>query len=163
MTSGVKITGLRELERTLKKLEPKNSKNVLRAAIRAAGRVVVVEARQNLPSEYDTLSRSLTHKLLKQRSAVRMNLIVGPTTGEQARYNGWYAHLVEFGVAPHPIPKGNGRRIMNIGDGEVATKVQHPGVKKRPFLRPALDNNLEKIKDAYIAKLWAGIKKKLPL
>jgi len=154
------IKGLKELNKNLKRLDSRSTKNVLRAALRAGGRVVVKEARNKLPSEYDTLQRALTLKLQRQRSPVEMKLNVGLTMGSGARYDGWYGHIVEFGAAPHDIP-ASGSKLMNIGDGQVATKVRHPGVKKRPFLRPAFEQNILKIQKVFISKLWTGIKKKM--
>ena len=52
---------------------------------------------------------------------------VGFTQGRKYKYDGWYANIVEFGAAPHTIPK-NGRKIrMRIGDNYFVGPINHPG------------------------------------
>lgn len=51
-----------------------------------------------------------------------------------------YAHMVEFGTAPHTI-RGRKigllkRRAMGV-DGRLGTKVEHPGTAAQPFFFPA--------------------------
>lgn len=163
----VKITGLKNLEKNLKKLELKQAKNVLRASIRAGGRVVVKAARNNLPGNYIVLRKSLTVKVKRQRSPVFIVAQVGTTTGKNARYDGYYANMVEFGTDPHVIPRKRGsksskvNKILKFNDNVYRTSINHPGTPARPFLRPAFDNNIRQIEKAFAAKMWEGIKKVL--
>jgi len=75
--------------------------------------------------------------------------IIGPAQGFKITYQGKprdpanYAHLVEFGTAKHLIsPKGGkgATGTLKIGQTHVVGSVQHPGFKKKPFLRPAFDS-----------------------
>lgn len=57
----------------------------------------------------------------------------------------FYAHIIEFtGARPHTIPalSSLGKIFLNIF-GNVRTSVAHPGMKPRPFLRPALDSQAQ--------------------
>jgi hypothetical protein len=64
-----------------------------------------------------------------------------PETGENPAN---IAHLVELGTEPHTIaPKGMaGSLKIKRGSGprvHVRGEIQHPGAKRKPFLRPAYD------------------------
>lgn len=49
-----------------------------------------------------------------------------------------YAHLVEYGVAPHAVGKGS--KLKKRGRTEAnQTGIMHPGQAPRPFMRPAWD------------------------
>lgn len=60
----------------------------------------------------------------------------------------WYAHFVEYGTSEHIMPRISSKKgntmifpgTNNFKGQLVKTKkVDHPGAKKRPFLRPAAD------------------------
>lgn len=161
------MTGVKELERNLKKLELKQAKNVLRASIRAGGRVVVKAARNNLPGNYITLRKSLTVKVKRQRSPVYIEAVVGMTVGKTAKYNGWYGHIVEFGADPHTIPatikpgSSYKNKTLKLNDKTYRATVNHPGLPARAFLRPAFENNVKQVEKSFSGKLWEGIKKVL--
>jgi len=160
MSLNIKVTGLRELNKNLKKLKGRQAQNVIAASLRAGGRVIVKEARTRLDPEYETLSKSLTVKVKRRRSPYVLNAVIGPTTGRKAKFDGWYAHFVEFGVDPHELTIKS-KKVMNIGDDNFATTASHPGIKAKPFLRPAVDSTLRQIEKAYSKKMWEGIRKLL--
>lgn len=162
----VKIIGLKKIEKKLKKLDPNKAKGLLRASLRAGGRVVVKAAKARLGSNYKTLRKSLTVRVKRQRSARFMDAEVGPTVGRDAKYNGWYAHIVEGGADPHTIPKSNKRgdrnaKTLQLDEKTFRSVVQHPGIAARPFMRPAYDNNVKAIEKAFAKKMWEGINKLL--
>lgn len=67
-----------------------------------------------------------------------------------------YAHLVEYGTAPHAIGKGS--RTKKRGRREVSqVGGLHPGAKARPFMRPTLDTK----HDEAIAAIAAEAKSEL--
>lgn len=158
MSAGIQVHGLKELDKALKQIGPRAAKNALRASIRAAGRVVVKDARRRLPPQYDTLKRSLFVKVNRQRDPFSITAQVGPTTGRSAKYDGWYAHLVEFGVDPHEITVKN-RKVLVDYSTVYGKKVQHPGVPAKPFLTPAFEQNKQEIVEAQRKKLWEAIRK----
>lgn len=162
-----KVKGFKNLEKNLKKLEMKNAKNLVRASLRAGGRVVVKKARANLPSNYVTLRKSLTVKVLRSRSPVYMDSQVGHTVGKKAKYNGWYGHIVEGGAAGHEIERVENKtktyrgKKLKLGDNIFRERVMHPGFPARPYFRPAYDTSIKKIEEAYAEKMWSGIQKML--
>ncbi len=157
MTIILKIEGLKELNHALKQLPRRAANRALKSSIRAGGRVVVKAARRNLPPNYVVLKKSLFVKVLRQ-GKYSINALVGPRTGKDARYDGWYAHIVEFGAAPHEITIAT--RNVLASQGQVfGTKVKHPGVAARPFFRPAFDGNIHQIIEAQRMKLWQAIER----
>lgn len=55
-----------------------------------------------------------------------------------------YAHLVEFGTAPHSTARGAGKRSKKRSRrDEVRGGHLHPGAKPKPFMRPAFDEQSE--------------------
>lgn len=60
-------------------------------------------------------------------------VVIGPDTE--------YAAFVEFGTAPHEIRPKKGKVLAWRGPGGMvyATKVNHPGTKAQPYVRPAFE------------------------
>jgi HK97 gp10 family phage protein len=71
----------------------------------------------------------------------------------------WYAVFQEFGAKRHVI-KVDVKTVLSDGSDVFGREVNHPGVRKKPFLRPALDDNLDEIKrkigDVIARRLGAG-------
>lgn len=73
-----------------------------------------------------------------------------------------YAHLVEFGVAPHAVGKGS--KLKKKGKAAAnQTGIMHPGHAPRPFMRPAWDSKqaeaAKKIETVTRAELDKELKK----
>ena len=77
------------------------------------------------------------------------------TAGSKSNPGGdtWYWRIVEFGRGPVSIKqrkKKKGARILaNIGTGEFFGQ-SVPAVAPQPFLRPALENNIQAATDAFV-------------
>uniref|UniRef100_A0A6M3J740 Putative tail protein n=1 Tax=viral metagenome TaxID=1070528 RepID=A0A6M3J740_9ZZZZ len=82
----------------------------------------------------------------------------------------WYGRFIELGTAKHKLTAGvNIRKGRNYGktgkkvlyshkSGKFFGKeVEVSGIKARPFMRPALDNNAQKVTEVIKNFLWAGI------
>ena len=74
---------------------------------------------------------------LRQSIAVRQtseSVTVGPNTE--------YAGFVEFGTKPHIIlpKKGKALAFMVGGQAVVVKKVNHPGTRAQPYVRPAFES-----------------------
>ena len=106
----VKIEGLKEFERQLKRLEQREAKKIVRASNQKAMLPTLQAARQNVPVESGALRRSLKRQtkaypsgvVLTRIGADRRVVATDPATGE-TRQPYRYLHLVEFGtrrVAP---------------------------------------------------------------
>lgn len=171
--SSVRVRGVKELHRALRKIHPRQAQNALRAGIRAGGAIIQKDARVRAKARWPNakaLHKGLVVKVRRQRNPYHMDVRVGPTTGRGARHNAWYAHLLEFGVAPHDISVSKYNKVMveAVGGrgGGVAysgrvfgVKVRHPGIGGRPFLGPAYMSKRAMVPGAISDKLWKHINK----
>lgn len=70
-----------------------------------------------------------------------------------------YAPYEEFGTRPHVIKPKNGKfLVFTIGGKKIFTKkVNHPGNKPHPFLRPAFFTSIKQINNIF-KKLYKAVK-----
>ncbi len=150
MSDDTTIKGLSELQRFLDELPAKIERNIMRGAMRAGAKDVLLPAvRQNIRSVSGELADSLTAGATAR----------GGTVTGYVRTRHYRRLWVEYGTRPHYIQvKGAGRRNYSelgvsvrtlnrmvergslvIGGQFVGSSVAHPGAQKKPFLRPALD------------------------
>ena len=156
MSVEVKINGLKELSKALNELPGRVARNIIGTALRAGGNVIKNQAKANLPENYTTLRKSLVVVVGKQRDPYTRSAIIGPTVGKRAKYDGWYAHIVEGGALPHEIPARF--KKVEARDGQIfGSLVHHPGVHAKPFMRPAFESTKQKVVDAMAEKIRARI------
>ena len=140
-----KIRGLEKVTRTLDKLPTAMERRIGLRALRKGGRIVINAARQKLRANGSdrtgTLRKSLAQKAIKSVTG-RLGLYIGPTTGKGAKYDGWYAHLVEFGTGPKVV---SSNKVMSDGSAVYGKEVEHPGSAPKPFLRPAIDETKQEV------------------
>ncbi len=106
----VKMEGGDAVRGVLNKLPARIERKVLIKGLRAGAKVILKEARRLVPVRTGTLKRSLGIVVIRGRG--KAELAVAARSGKQRKYDGWYAHLVEFG----PVKS-----------------------RAHPFLRPAMD------------------------
>ena len=149
----IQMDGLSELLKALDELPERIKKNAVRGAIRAGCKVFANEAKQLAPigppgsDKYGSYAGALRDSI-KARS-VRFNgdWVNGRVSaGNKVAF---YARWVEFGTAAHLIKPKNAKALF-FG-GIFAEGVNHPGAKKHPFLRPALDKASNAALEAYAA------------
>lgn len=153
-TPGVKVSGLKELAEFMKQLPEKLQKNVMRGALRAGAKVLEAEAKRGAPVDEGNLKESIRISTRNQKGVVTASV----------KTDDFKAHWNEYGTAAHWIsvdekeaPTRKTRRgekklslktlnkkmakgSLQIGSQFVGASVFHPGIKARPFMRPALDN-----------------------
>jgi len=130
MTDAVKITGLKELHAALQSLPAKIEQNVLRGALRAAAREIEAEAERIAPVASGALRDSIRVSVRAKRGEVTATIKAGDRKA-------WYAKLVEYGTARHYIKPKNRKSLFFAGLAREV--VDHPGARRKPFMRPALD------------------------
>lgn len=144
--AGVKLEiDLRPLLRALDGLDKRLRKKGLRAAVFAASKPVLDQAKAGAKRVQETgnLWKSLGRKAKVYPSGVAV-AVVGPRTNFRFQYSlpgrlkpvtRWaakYAHLVEGGARPHAVGRGSSlRRRSQSGRA-------HPGARAQPFLGPAV-------------------------
>lgn len=131
MSEEVKVTGLAELQVLLDELPAKIEGNVVRGGLRAAAKVVEAEAKRLCPVGKTGALRDSIHVSMRSKHGhISATVKAG---GKKA----FYAHMVEYGTARHWI-KPKYRKSLFVA-GLMKEAVDHPGAKKAPFMRPAID------------------------
>ena len=176
-----RLEGGQKLEAALVKLASKTQTKLLKSATAWAAKPIVKAARANLSKSRDTglLRESLgVKKKFYKRSGTAIAIIGARSTIKGAfgkkgkfakiksglagtskakRLPANYAHLVEFGTAPHFIRAAHQGVLAFLG---VVTKViYHPGSTAKPFLGPAFRSNRRRALRIIKNKLWQGIRK----
>lgn len=144
--SDIEIKGALELERALKELPDKIARNILRAALRAGGKVILERARAEVPVQSGALRDSLRVSTSLRGGVARASVKAGSGRA-------YYAHMVEFGTRRHWIKPKNRKSLFFAG---IAREViDHPGANDKPFMRPAFEQGASAATDAvadYIRK-----------
>lgn len=129
----LKITGLNELLKELQGLERKIFDKAMNKTVRAGAKVIQKAARENAPvrsNEWEGANYPNPPGTLKKGIAIAKASRQPPTI---VRYQvgfapkAWYGHLVE-----------RGHKLVRAGK-----TIGH--VPAHPFLRPAFDNNVQKV------------------
>jgi HK97 gp10 family phage protein len=141
------VTGLPALLAALEDIPIKLERNILRGALRAGAKVQLQEAQRDCPAETGGPHPGALRDSLRITTSAR-----GSTVRAQVKAGGpkaFWAKFVEFGTAAHLIkPKNKKSLFFAAANAEV---VHHPGAKKRPFMRPALDNTQRTATEAVAA------------
>lgn len=126
------VRGLPELTKYLQELPQKLQRNVLRGALRSGAKIIRVQAAANVNKVSGELARGLKISTRSRGDTVTATI---RATGK----HGYIAAMVEFtGAKPHRIVAKTG--ALRLSGGAIVRAVDHPGFKKRPFLRPAADS-----------------------
>ena len=134
MAQEIHVRGLQELQKFLDELTPKIERNVMRGSLRAGMNVVKPVAQADIHSVSGLLAAGLKVGTRARGGRVTASL---KATGKHAYLAKW----VEFGTSAHNIAakRGGWLSFMNVFRKEIA----HPGAKRRPFMRPALDGQAQ--------------------
>ncbi|MFJ5802681.1 HK97-gp10 family putative phage morphogenesis protein [Streptomyces decoyicus] len=117
----------RAYERGLRRYLGRMSDDV-RKAVERTGTDVQNQARRLAPVDTGRL-----------RSSIVARRTTGRGVGYEVGTNVNYARDVEFGTAPHVITPKNGKALYWPGAAHPVAKVNHPGTRAQPFLRPAIE------------------------
>lgn len=139
MSELLHVKGLPQLEKTLGQVPAKLEAKILRGALRAGANVVLNEVRSRVPVKSGRLA-----KTLRISTGVRRGVVTARVVAGDRKRGVFYAHMVEGGTKRHTIRgrRGKGLRIGGIeGRVIVTNRVEHPGARARPFMRPALESS----------------------
>jgi HK97 gp10 family phage protein len=129
------VKGLAELQAMLNTLPAKMERNILRSALRQGANVVMRKARENITAD-GSEETGLMRKGIKVRTQAKRGTVIASVraTGKHAYLANW----IEHGVQPHSIAKG-----AKAGSGKGQDGTPHPGFAPKPFLRTALDTEMQ--------------------
>ena len=133
------IKGGAELQRKLRQLEPKLSKQIFRKALRSGARIIRDEARRLVPVDSGLTKEAINVKAGKGgRKKISVNIAVG-----EGDYKGdtFYAAFLEYGHFSGSRKRGDDRTF----------------VEARPFMRPAFDAKKAEAADEIVRQIAAGI------
>ena len=151
--SEIEVTGLAGLQALLDELPARIEGNVVRGGLRAAAKVVEMEAKRLCPvGKTGDLRNSIRVTLRSKHGHISATVKAGNAKA-------FYAHMVEFGTARHWIKPKNRKSLFVAG--LLREAVDHPGAKKEPFMRPAIDGKADEAIDAMAAYLRERIPKEI--
>lgn len=154
MAKEVNIKGLEQLVKNIKKLPDELKKKVLQSSTRAAASAIAKQARKECPvgGGMDSAKTKIKtkKKTIHLRDTIRVKKMRG-TVGEiryvvHAGRGLRYAHLVEFGTAPHKI---KARSAMTPNGVRFFKSANHPGARANPFMRRAFAKAQSKALDRF--------------
>ena len=156
MSVTVELQGFKELEQELDRLSKSAGKGVLRRALKKAAEPMAELARSMVPEDDGDLKKSITvsvklakrqagqHRKMFRNDKASVEMFLGPSYNLGA--GGRHGHLVEVGTAPH------------INKVKISS-TQHPGTAPQPFMRPAFDQDGQKMLDRLGKEMWAEFEK----
>jgi HK97 gp10 family phage protein len=151
--SEIEVTGLAGLQALLDELPARIESNVVRGGLRSAAKVVEMEAKRLCPvGKTGDLRDSIRVTLRSKHGHISATVKAGNAKA-------FYAHMVEFGTARHWIKPKNRKSLFVAG--LLREAVDHPGAKKEPFMRPAIDGKADEAIDAMAAYLRDRIPKEI--
>lgn len=131
----VNVKGLADLQKMLDQIPALMERNVMRGALRAGANEVKKEAQTQLKSNGSVKSSTLLNGL-KVSTAAK-----GAQVTASVKVKGKHAYIARWleytGAAPHVIRPKNAKALAVAG--KAVNKIEHPGFKAKPFLRPAMD------------------------
>ena len=143
-----KFKGGAELQAFLDQLPAKIERNIMRSAMRDGAKVLHAEIKSNAPEDTGELRDGLKISTRAKGGKVRASV-------KAKGKHGFLAPWFEYGTRAHQIGGRKGQTLAFAGG--VYKSVEHPGMRPRPFMRPALDTKGGEA----IAAVGAGIKKRL--
>ena len=159
----IDASALKGLLTVMEHIDNKVKRAGLKKALKDAGALVINDAKSIVKRKHSILYDSLGSKekvVLRKGNQFAFSVIgatrrAGQKIGGIEKIPTKYAHLVEYGTAPHPIGKNDVTSEVLLKRKNVSRKAQgslHPGSRPFPFLRRAWEGNKAKALDV-IAKV----------
>lgn len=163
------LANVSRLRRKLRRL-PAEATDEVRTEIADAAEFVKFEQLKRVPVDEGDLATSIEVKL----GSDKLSASIGPgaRTRKARKLAGWRAHFVEFGTKAHKViarasrrdaqgrllrAEGKGARVLSDSETTFGTAAAHPGIAARPFVYPALAQNI----DAVTEMIAAGVDRAL--
>lgn len=143
MATEIEVEGLDELERRLLQLEGKVVNRVVRKALREAGKIVVTAAKGKVAVNSGALRESLGTIARKGKGTNLQTMFVGSRAKNAA--------------ALALVNAGRSKPIRGIFYGHMVERGTVRGQAPQPFLRPALDENVDEVVSTFSVELKKAI------
>ena len=133
------ITGELELMNRLNSMADHLKKDITKEALMAGAEVV---KREMSAKAHGSIAQSVEIEFPETTGIPTVK--IGPDKDH------WYAAFQEFGAVPH-IVRIKSKHILSDGGDFYGREVRHPGLRKDPFVRPAIDDHEAEVKTAMMA------------
>jgi HK97 gp10 family phage protein len=145
----IDVPGLSELFQQMDSLALNVQKRVMRGALRAGQKVIMDRAKAGVPVNYPSSenTREWGSYMGALRDSIKITTRIDARNGQAVarlsagNYKAFYARWVEFGTKPHEITSKFGRRLLGT-PGHPVYVAHHPGARKNPFMRIAIDSGV---------------------
>lgn len=159
MADEIEVKGLAELGSLLDGFSAKIERNVVSGALRAGAKIIEAEAKRLCPLAVGNLPKGHEPGELRDSIHVSMRTRRGVVTAtiKAGSKKAYYAHMVEFGTALHFIKPKNRKSLFVAGLFKEV--IDHPGAKRHPFMRPAIDGKKDEALQAIVDYMTTRIEK----
>jgi HK97 gp10 family phage protein len=152
----IDTSSLKHILTLMEDIDKKVKRKGIKKALRKGGKILVDAAVERVQKKYRVLAKALG---IREKVVINSKDQYGyAVIGARRRAGKWikglehiptkYAHFVEYGVNKHPIGKGDvtNEELLKRKDKSLkANGPMHPGFAAKPYLRPAWDNNRERV------------------
>ena len=135
-----------EVVARLGRLHPLISQAIIKA-LNLSALVVKTQAKMLAPTRTGNLRASIGSRV----EGLRQEAFVGSPVE--------YAGYVHDGTRPHPIYPSAKKALFWKGAAHPVKFVRHPGTKAQPYLKDALHNNVDNIRDFFIREINLAIER----
>jgi HK97 gp10 family phage protein len=166
MDALVVITGVRELDKQLKKLDVAIGKKVLRQASRASFKPALEAARANAPNQTGRLKKAIKLVAVKRSRRGRVGMKVQVGADMRAEIGKYYASMHEHGAGPltEPTPPTKKRTVKahtRRGSPVKAFKRRGPSIPASHYMRDAFQSTKAQVEADFNRQVLAGIEREL--
>jgi len=138
---------LKELNRKLLRLPDRIERNIMSSAVRAGANVIKERAVRNLGAKKRDI---LVRRSRAPKGTTKYK--IGPSSDK------FYLAFKELGTAPHTI-RAKDKKVLSDGSTFFGKEIFHPGQKREPFLRPALDEGARAAVEAMAQRIRQRLEK----
>jgi HK97 gp10 family phage protein len=162
-SNSIRLDGFEELSKMIEGLSDVASKAVVKSALRAAVKPIIKSARSKVRSYSKTVADSINiNYISKDGSTIgvgpkKKGFVIENADGTFDLSNikdPWFAHFIEYGTSG--VGRFKGKRSYWLGSrGDVRSgrpiekRTYRPDQPARPFMRPAFEENREKILEEF--------------
>ena len=146
--SAAQLSGVDELQRTLKNLTPSISKRALRPSLKKSAKTIVLPAARSNLRDQQVGGTGALSAALKVRAITRSRVKLGSAVflrNEKGSTDEYYGLFLEFGLTKTSPPRRH-KSGKSTGD-----------LQAQPFIRPALYDNVTKIQNSVVRSVRTWI------
>lgn len=134
----VEVKGLKEMWQELDKLGSYVQRTAALKMTQSTSSALARAVRNECPVHEGGLKKSIRSLQIAKKDLNGIRYRVGFRFGKG--WDGYKGHLVEFGTAPHLIPRKGKVKPMKIGNTVFMGPIEHPGTKPNRFVTRAFEN-----------------------